>query len=278
MDYKDTEQKYKVLKNVIEDKKSKIKKYKKSEVAKDIKKYLDESKFAIIFKEQIINGEMEDILSDGEKSIIALCYYLASIHLLVEKESDYSKICYIIDDPISSMDFSYVFCVSRLIDTFCKADNTTRNPVIVLTHNLEFMNILIKNKIIDLKYILSQSHISTLSKELISPYEHHLIDIINISKNGTSPTHTTANSLRYLIESIWKFIKPDLQNVEEFILQEELFKNNEYIITIINDFSHGAIRQEIGYTDEQIKNACDCLVYYIEKNFPRQIKLIENQL
>lgn len=234
----------------------------------------DEKTFSIIFKSLNINDEIEDVLSDGEKSIIAFCYYLSSIHLLVETEDDYGKLFYVIDDPISSMDFSYVFCVSRLIDTFCKSTPSSKNPILVLTHNLEFMNILIKNKLINQKYLLSNGTISKLTKELISPYENHLIDILNIANGKTTPNHTTANSIRYILESIWKFIKPNLQTLEDFVLEEEVFKNNEYVYTIINDFSHGTIRLENSYTEEQIVEGCKCVISYIDEHFPGQTKLI----
>lgn len=90
------------------------------------------------------------------------------------------------------------------------------------------------------------------------------------------PSHTTANSIRYILESIWKFIKPDLSTLEDFILDEEIFKNNEYIFTIINDFSHGSIRIENSYSDDQIVSACKCVISYIDKHFPGQTKIISN--
>lgn len=154
----DLEQTASVLKKHITDQKNRIRKSKKDLVANDLKTYLsyffgdkykfDETNFSIVFKNQNINTEIEDVLSDGEKSIIAFCYYLASVHLIINQEDEYSKIFYIIDDPISSMDFSYVFCVSRLIDSFCRTTPSEKNPILVFTHNLEFMNIMIKNKLV----------------------------------------------------------------------------------------------------------------------------------
>ncbi len=109
-----------------------------------------------------------------------------------------------------------------------------------------------------------------------SPYENHLIDILNISNGKTKPNHTTANSIRYILESIWKFIKPNLQTLEDFVLEEEVFKANEYIYTIINDFSHGTIRLESSYTEEQIVEGCKCVISYIDEHFPGQTKLINS--
>jgi hypothetical protein len=172
------------------------------------------------------------------------------------------------------MDFTYVFCVARLIDCFCNINNK-KNLVIVLTHNAEFMNILIKNKLIGSKYILSNNEIKRLSKELISPYDEHLRDILCVANETSAPIHTTANSIRYIIEAIWKFISPDKENLEDFILNEEMFKYNEYISIIINDFSHGSIRAGRSYTDDQIIYACKCLINYIDIKLPGQTKLID---
>ena len=52
------------------------------------------------------------MLSDGEKSILAFCFFLANIHGVVENESDYNRLFLVIDDPVSSMDFNYVYNVS----------------------------------------------------------------------------------------------------------------------------------------------------------------------
>ena len=259
---------------------------KKDLVAKDFKTHLsyffankyifDEKDFSIMFKDQRINDELEDVLSDGEKSIIAFCHYLASVHTVINDEKDYSKIFFIIDDPISSMDFSYVFCVARLIDTFFKEKLPSKhNPILIFTHNIEFLNILTKNKLVNDKYILSNEKIKPISERLISPYEYHLIDIKNIANGDSSPSHTTANSIRHIIETIWRFVKPDLGDIDGFVSNEEIFKNNDYIVTIINDFSHGGIRIEKSYTDEQIIEACKCVINYINDKFPGQIEQLK---
>ena len=52
---------------------------------------------------------------------------------------------------------------------------------LVLTHNIEFMSILIRNKIVDGRFILEKSNIKVLQKELIMPYEEHLRDVYYIT-------------------------------------------------------------------------------------------------
>lgn len=70
------------------------------------------------------------ILSDREKSIIAFCYYLANIHTLVSNDLDYDKIFLIIDAPVASMDFQYVYETAQIIreiPPIFKVDNFKEN-------------------------------------------------------------------------------------------------------------------------------------------------------
>jgi len=56
-----------------------------------------------------------DVLSDGEKSIVAFCLYLAQVHAKIDDEGEYNKLFFVIDDPISSLDFHYVYSVAQII-------------------------------------------------------------------------------------------------------------------------------------------------------------------
>ncbi|WP_044036625.1 AAA family ATPase [Octadecabacter arcticus] len=48
-------------------------------------------------------------LSEGEKSVLGFCYYLAQTHLKVAEADDYNKVFFIIDDPVSSVSFDYIY-------------------------------------------------------------------------------------------------------------------------------------------------------------------------
>lgn len=61
---------------------------------------LDEQTFSIKFQDNILSSNAADVLSEGEKSIVAFCYYLADIHNYVNREKDYERLFLIIDDPI----------------------------------------------------------------------------------------------------------------------------------------------------------------------------------
>ena len=69
----------------------------------------------LILNEVTLYEGAEKVLSEGEKSIIAFCHYIASTHDCINIESDYKKIFFIIDDPISSMDYTYTYTLSQVL-------------------------------------------------------------------------------------------------------------------------------------------------------------------
>ena len=117
---------YSSLKVEIENKKQQEKVSKKKMVASTIKavlnyfftdKYtLDEDSFRLTFNKKVLQKKQaKDVLSAGEKNIVAFAYYIGDTHLKVNNEDDYKKLFFVIDDPISSMDFSHVYTLCGVI-------------------------------------------------------------------------------------------------------------------------------------------------------------------
>ncbi len=72
-------------------------------------------------------------LSEGEKTALAICYFLATLEAEGRKHKD---LVIVVDDPISSLDtkaLNYAFSI-------IKAAVSEAAQVIILTHNLHFMN------------------------------------------------------------------------------------------------------------------------------------------
>lgn len=88
--------------------------------------------------EVLRNDEVAYNLSEGERSLIAFCYYMAKL----EDINTYGKKPILwIDDPISSLDNNHVFFVYSLIVT--KIANTDSfEQLFVSTHNLDFLGYL----------------------------------------------------------------------------------------------------------------------------------------
>ena len=222
-------------------------------------KYTIDKDTFLRFLGNTIGQQASHILSDGEKSIVAYCYYLATTHLLIERESDYDKLFFIIDDPISSMDFHYVYVVSQSIRDIKNIFNiTTHERIWVFTHNLEFFSIVTRNHIICTAYSLKPGKIETVNAKLLMPYESHLSDIVKIARKEIVPNHTTANSIRHVLETICKFEYPD-KGIENYIAENSILSNDACIFSICQDLSHGGIRRQPPYTEDVLIHACDTI-------------------
>jgi hypothetical protein len=241
----------------------------------------DKDNFCLKFDTHNLISNASDVLSDGEKSIVAFCFFLAETHKKVEKEADYQKLFFVIDDPISSLDFHYVYSVAQIIR---RLNDDSRFPIgdklrfLVLTHNIEFMSILIRNKIINGRFILEKSNIKVLQKELVLPYEEHLRDVYEVSEGTKSPTHTTPNSIRHILETINKFEKPNLDFLKYCEDIELLQDDNEFLYALIHDNSHGNYRNQLATTPDMIIKGCKKVIQVISSKFGGQIEVMKKNL
>ncbi len=278
------------LKTEIAKKKEQEKISRKKKVASTIKtvlnyffadKYtLDEESFRLTFNANILEKKQaKDILSAGEKNIVAFAYYIGDTHLKVESEDDYKKLFFIIDDPISSMDFSHVYTVCGVIRDIKKIlDKVERERFMIFTHNNDFMRILSSNNIVDKKLLLSNGELIDFNNNLTVPYITHLLDIYKIARKGEIPTHTTANSIRHIIETLTKFDKIEIhtESISEYIKTNMPNETKSY--TLINDLSHGGWRTEQApITNNDYKEICELVVKHIEEKFNGQVAYCENK-
>lgn len=281
--------KIQILQNDISEKENQAKASKKEKVTKAFEDFLnvffagkytfDKDNFCLKFDTHNLISNASDVLSDGEKSIVAFCFFLAETHKKVEKEVDYQKLFFVIDDPISSLDFHYVYSVAQIIR---RLNDDSRFPIgdklrfLVLTHNIEFMSILIRNGIIakNGQFILEKSEIKKLQKELIMPYEEHLRDVYEVSENTKTPSHTTPNSIRHILETINKFEKPNLDFLKYCEDIELLKDDNEFLYALIHDNSHGNYRSQMATTQDMIIKGCKKVIEVISDKFDGQIEVM----
>lgn len=83
-------------------------------------------------------GEKAYNLSEGEKSLIAFCYFIAR---LKENYDENDRPIIWIDDPISSLDSNHIFFMYSLIKTEIREKNVF-DQLFVTTHNLNFLKYL----------------------------------------------------------------------------------------------------------------------------------------
>lgn len=267
------------LKNEIREKELTGSLEKRTLVANSIEHYIkeffhDKYKFNRETFELSLNGiNVEDnrfILSEGEKSVVAFIVYISNLYRVVNTADEYQKIIFIIDDPISSLDFNYVYEISSVIKQLKNKLNIKFSKQIVLTHNLEFFNILKRNGNQFNFWILKNGNFKRMKLDMLLPYEAHLEDINKISLGKLEPSHTTPNSLRHIIETVARF-EGYGRDINKFMADNDEFKDNEYILTLINDLSHGGYRDEKPYIDNQVLEACKCVIKYIQNHYPLQL-------
>ena len=101
-------------------------------------------------------------LSDGEKTAIAFCYFVACVHLKVKANSDYKKLFLVFDDPVTSMSYDFVFSIAQALKNLSvsKQGEVSINPsvidgnkklrpnLLILTHSSYFFNISFTNRVV----------------------------------------------------------------------------------------------------------------------------------
>lgn len=275
---------YADLKAEIYSDESKAKRPKREAVSAHFKKLLhevfgekysfDEDTFSVVFHNNALRDDAEQVLSDGEKYALAFCYYVATTLEVLENEDDASKLMFVIDDPISSLDYHYVYSVIQIIRDFDKDFQLTRVRFLILTHNTSFYNMLMHNAVTSEHYILHDGKISLCMGSGIVPYSEHLKDLYEVAK-GALPKHTTGNSIRQIIETLWHFDEPEVTKLSDYIAKDRCkdLASCEYIYTLCQDESHGAsIFDTTQPIDESsIRQACQTVLEHIQKHYPGQL-------
>ena len=269
----------------IEEKEGQAKIDKRKTLISALKRYLsiffkdkyefDEENFCIKFQDKVLINDTDNVMSDGEKSILAFCFYLANIHGIVSKDADYDRLLLIIDDPVSSMDFNYVYNVAQVIRNIKKNEKITKVRFIVLTHNMEFMSILVRNNVAQQKYIFSNGKFDNFKDQYIMPYMANLKDIYQAAQMAIKPSHTLPNSIRHILETIYRF-EGSVGKFDDYLLNDEILKECGFLYSLIEDQSHGGLREERGYTDDTLIEMCKTVIDFINNKYPGQIKEIEN--
>lgn len=276
------------LNEEILEKEKEFKKVKKTEYFNTLKdlfsmffqnKYLIEDTdngFIVKLENNIINDKLNEVLSDGEKSIMAFCNYIAETHIIVNNKKDYNKLFYIIDDPISSLDSDYIYCVANVIRYLTKYfENIKYEKYIILTHNINFARMLIRNKIVSNKFQIKNKNLQKLDeKDFDIPYLHHLKDIYSIYKRNSDISHTTANSVRQILEGIHYFCAPST-TLEDFV-NDNFPELSTY--TYVNDKSHGNLFSIHSLSDRELKDMITKLIEFIKNNFKGQLDLLDNNI
>ncbi len=229
-------------------------------------------------------------LSDGEKSVLAFCYFIAMIHLKVQSNDDYKKLFLVFDDPVTSMSYDFVFFIVQvlknlrilndgdiLIENRRKDEQESRIKLLILTHNSYFFNIAFANDVVKHNAafsldLLKGKHVLSKLDEYIAPFRNQLKDIILVAEGKEESNHTTANSIRSVLEAIKRFCHPD-KELNEFFGDMVKDMGIDIQSVLIHDNSHGHPR-EMDAPPIDFKKACEDAIKIANAFIPGQINKI----
>ena len=245
-------------------------------------KYLfDKDSFALTYRDKVLSNDTDRFLSDGEKSVIAFCLFVAKSVELLSDEDEVQKLFFVIDDPISSLDYQHVYMLAEIIrnlDGYVRIPDRRFLRYLILTHNFEFFNVLVSNRIASNYLRLADGEFSRMKGAVMLPANEHLVAVYKVAKSLRQPDYSLGNSVRQVIETLWHFERPDALSLLDYIQGIPVLSGNVFINVFCNDQSHGRYRLDIPVKDSDKIRACEVLIDYICENYPGQVAFIEKEL
>lgn len=230
-------------------------------------------------------------VSLGERNIIGLCYFFASLFEGKNEDTKYTdEILAVIDDPISSFDFeNRIGVISFLKWQLAKMHRgNSHSKALVLTHDIQVALDLLKTNepIINIQQklvCLSDHKLQFKNRKDISEYKQLLHDIYEFAKVDEAPDNsfTIGNKMRKVLEAYFSFNYANgytnercLDTVLKDSDKKEYFKNT-VLRLLLNGESHSEERvKAMNYNSEFVSEtekqrvAKDvlCLLYTIDSN------------
>ncbi|MFK7945940.1 MAG: AAA family ATPase [Paracoccaceae bacterium] len=245
----------------------------------------DKDRFVVQRNRQDMSRGGDRTLSDGEKTILGFCYYLAQTHLKVETADDYERLFFVVDDPISSVSFDYIYSIAQVLralridsaDVVFDKLGLKKPRLLVLTHNDYFYNVIGSNNIIKKECLFElvragDRHELVPLRQFVAPHHYHVHEVGAVARGDKEPDYTTPNSIRTVIEGMWRFCRPDLDNLDLFLkfLQETFEISTRSVL--INTLSHGGHFSGDSPLREDIVKAAKEAVEIVEKLAPGQLR------
>jgi len=192
-------------------------------------------------------------ISEGEKTMIALCYFLSSSIKTLSTLGKFDNGIFVIDDPVNSMGYNFFFGVCSLLKYFHvtirkdiwgeDTDGETINlQKIILTHNSHFFNMMAQHVIKNEKFYLTLSEKSLFpmrKNQFKSDFDTALINIKRSIKNNEDIS--IGNDLRRFFETIRYFYGITEFNEKTLKIIFPNFEGYKYAIfySVVNYYSHG---------------------------------------
>ncbi len=185
-------------------------------------------------------------LSEGEKSLVAFCYFLAKL-----KDIPMGKKPIIwIDDPICSLDDNHIFYIFGLIESEIIRTNNYKQ-LFISTHNLDFLKYLLRIEGSKLCLMLELGKEKVFTKEMPKHMEEfatefnylfsQIVSAANSEPASSDECLAFPNDARKFLELFLRFKYPN-PLLKEIKLYEKFFKNRDQdfrtVNRLINEASH----------------------------------------
>lgn len=233
-------------------------------------------------------------LSDGEKTAIAFCYFVACVHRKVKANSDYHKLFLVFDDPVTSMSYDFVFTIAHTLKhmsisrqgevsinpSLIDGNNYVRPELLILTHSSYFFNVSLTNRAVDTGaafalHAESNGHSLTALTQYVAPFHQQLKEVYEIA-NGKNPDHGTGNAIRSVLEAVGRFCRPDkCKNLAEFVAFLASEEDISLKSILINSLSHGTYYDEVPPPDD-LRLAAEETVRVVDKYAVGQLEIIRS--
>lgn len=261
----------------------------------NINNYSIDENFDICLNGEKVSFSYNELLSNGEKTVIAFALFIAELRL---HYNDDQKNIIFIDDPISSVDYPNLYVLYTYINEII---NENINSQIFLTsHNLLFLNLFkydYENNAIYFKLIEKEGKVSVIpdNAQEDSIYLEKLKVIYKVYKEKKVTLEQKLhihNYCRYVLETISRFERPlNKKNAKGYInlIIEEIKTNREtYEISktnflalnkIINKGSHAGTNEVFDgeqFEDSDYINCCITIILFIKKKYRGQYHLVSN--
>ncbi|EGK7522640.1 AAA family ATPase [Campylobacter lari] len=211
-------------------------------------KVQDDEKQEYIIVREGENKPSFKTLSEGEKTLISFLYFLQLCQGKKEKDEAILDKIIVIDDPISSLSFNYVYNITQLIkEIFLRNKDSNYKQIFVLTHHLYFFKELIgfkedyKKDIYTFRIGKNEnyiSHIDTMEEdEILNDYQAYW-QILKDYKEGKIHAILIPNTMRNILEYFIGFIQKNKIDIIKNIENEDKEKKFEPFCRYINRESH----------------------------------------
>lgn len=190
-------------------------------------------------------------LSEGERSLIAFCYFIAK---LSDLSTQGRKPIIYIDDPICSLDSNHIFFIFSLINSeiFQKIkEQKLFSQLFISTHNLDFFKYLHKFKTRNSRFFLiEKEYCSAKIKEMPNYLERY------------------ATEFNYLFENIYKCANINTWNDENYHILYNFGNNARKFLEIYIYYQYPIVAQNI---DERLDK------FFGQGNIPTFLNRINNE-